>query len=155
MIVTGNDILPGTGIDLYGYPFPEYGRGVPDSTGQFFVPKWKEEIRNSYSSFEKDVLAAYGAEYWKDLFPQEDEFPERPYGVAWQIDLPAQSETQHIFDKCSKITRERIIEAILSTPKNFDAVWDLMQRELISAGVEKLEAEVTRLIRERIELWEE
>ena len=155
LIRTQKDYKTMTGIDLYNYPFPEYGRGVPDSTGQPIVPKWKEEIRNEYTSFEKDVLAAYGVEYWKDMFPHEDEFSVRPYGVAWQIDLPAQSEAQLIFDKCSKITRERIIEAILATPENFDTVWDLMQKDLIAAGVKKLEAEFTRLIRERIQLWEE
>ncbi|MBN2533269.1 MAG: ABC transporter substrate-binding protein [Spirochaetales bacterium] len=148
-----SDYKTKTGINLYSYPFPEYGRGVQDSTGQFFVPAWKEDIRNGYSPFEKDVLNAYGVEYWKDLFPPEEEFTVRPYGVAWQIDLPAQSEAQLIKDQCGKITRKRIIRAILASPGDFDAVWDTMLKELIEAGVEKLEEEFTKMIRERIELW--
>lgn len=144
-----------TGINLYGYPFPEYGRGVLDATGQPFVPIWKEDIWKGYSVYEKELLNAYGVKYWKDLFPPEDDFPLRPYGVAWQIDLQAQSEAQLINNQCAKIIRKRVIQAILTKPGNFDTVWDSMQQELIEAGVEKLEAEFTRMIRERIELWGE
>ncbi|MBN2444177.1 MAG: ABC transporter substrate-binding protein [Spirochaetales bacterium] len=144
-----------TGINLYNYPFPEYGRGVLDPGGQPFVPQWKEDISKEYSVYEKEILAAYGVEYWKELFPPRDIFPIRPYGVAWQMDLPSQSEAQFIFDQCKSIIRKRVIEAILSDPAQFDSVWDALQSELLAAGVEKLEAEFTRLIKERMELWEE
>jgi putative aldouronate transport system substrate-binding protein len=149
------DFSQKTGIDLYMYPFPEYGRGVLDSTGQPFVPEWKEDVRNGYSEHEKEVLAAYGGEYWADLFPSAELFPVRPYGVAWQIDFPAQSEAQFLFEQCKKIVRAGITEAILTSPDQFDSVWDRMQADLLYNNVEKVEDEFTRLVKERVELWGE
>lgn len=142
-----------TGIGVYLYPFPEYGRGVTDSTGQTYSTETKEKITASYSDIEKEVLSGYGAEMWMDLYPGKDEFPVKPWGDAWQISIPQSSEAYVISQKTEDIVKKKIPEAILSKPDQFDKVWEEFLKELEAAGVHKMEQEFDKLLQERIELW--
>ena len=69
--------------------------------------------------------------------------------------VPSGSETELIMQKCLDIVKKRIPEAILADPDNFDKVWDTFMKDLEKADVEKAEKEYTKLIKERIELWNE
>ncbi|WP_248925920.1 ABC transporter substrate-binding protein [Paenibacillus hamazuiensis] len=142
-----------TGIGVYTYPFPEYGYGVKDPSGQTYKIESPEQIISKYSDIEKEVLSKYNAKMWMDLFPKVSEFPVKPYGAAWQINIPQETDGAVIMQKCMQIVRKRIPEAILAKPEKFDEVWDSFQKELEQAGVHKLEAQFEGLLKERIKLW--
>ncbi|CAM4378055.1 ABC transporter substrate-binding protein [Paenibacillus tarimensis] len=130
-----------------------YGDGVKDSTGNYYTTNNPEQVLEAYSDVEKEVLAGYGATYWKDLFPQEDEFEVKPWGAAWNIPVPTDSVIPVTQQKANDIVRKRIPEAILAKPADFDKVYDTMLAELDKAGVKKMEEEYTELVRARVELW--
>ncbi len=143
-----------TGIGLYNArPWPYYGWGVTDSGGQMFSADTKEEIKASYSQTQIEGLKAYGAELELDLFPKTENLPKSTYGVAWQLDFSADSEYKVIMQQYSDLYHKRIPEAILTEPSNFDAAWNKFQQELIDIGVEKAEAEFTKMIQTRMKLY--
>lgn len=130
-----------------------YGDGVLDPTGNYYTTRFPDEIISSYSDAEKETLEAYGATTWKDLFPSEDEFPVRPWGAAWSITVPTDSEILVLDNKLRDITWKRIPEAILAPPAEFDTIWDNYMAELDAAGVEKAEDLREELVKQRVQLW--
>lgn len=144
-----------TGIGVYLYPFPEYGVGVKDPTGQTYKVDSKEQIIANYSDVEKEVLANYGAKMWMDLYPKAEEFPVKPWGAAWQINIPQGTDGAVIMQKVNESARKRIPEMIMAKPEQFDALWDSFQAELKAVGVHKLEEQFQKLLNERIELFSE
>lgn len=133
----------------------KYGDGVLDSTGNYFTTNFPEQIVESYNEVEKEVLAHYNATTWKDLFPSEEEFPVRPWGAAWQIQMPTGSDLSVIFQRCDDIMKRRIPQAVLADPSEFDEIWDQFMAELIEAGVEQMEREYTELVRKKVAFWNE
>ncbi|MFW5783770.1 MAG: ABC transporter substrate-binding protein [Spirochaetota bacterium] len=144
-----------TGIDVYAYPFPRYGRGVLDSSGNPFVPITTESIIENYTEVEKEVLAAYGATMWRDLFPTDFGDNVKPYGYAWQLSIASGTDPHVIWQRVQEINWRRIPESILAPRDEFDAVWDSYQQELTDAGVEELEEYFAGLLRARVEFWSE
>lgn len=140
-----------TGIGFYSYPFPEYGKLAKDSTGQYYKPESAEKVIGQYSNAEKEVLDAYGAELWRDLFKHN--YQPKIYGNGWEINIPTDSYASLLFQKIQEINRRRIPQAVLSKPNEFDSIWDDFQKELADAGVHKLEDEYNRLLANRIQLW--
>lgn len=147
------DFAPRTGIGTYTWPWPGYGQGAIDSNGDYYSPIFKQNIIDTYPEPEKETLAAYGAETWKDIYPSEEEIEESPYGVLWQINIPSGSEFTIIMQKYDEITAKRIPEAVLTDPADFDEKWDSYQEELVSIGIHDLEAEFNKLIEGRLKLW--
>lgn len=142
-----------TGVGVLKGFAPAYGDGVEDSTGQTFTIANTEQIIDSYTEVEKEVLSNYGVEMWKDLYPQEDEFPVKPWGAAYNIPVDSSSDLNVIMQRCLDIVKRKVPEAILATPEEFDKVWDEFMAELEGAGVEEAEEEYTELVRTRVELW--
>ncbi|TBL68316.1 ABC transporter substrate-binding protein [Paenibacillus thalictri] len=152
-----NDPLYGkkSGIGNYVYPFPIAGNARLDSTGNSFSTSSKEQIKKDYTDVEKETLKHYNVEMWADLFPKESEFPVRPYGAAWQINLATGSEADVLSKRLSDIFKKRAPEMILAKPEQFDGVWDAFQKDLEKAGVHKLEDEFTKILQEKVKLWSE
>ncbi|MEK3887176.1 ABC transporter substrate-binding protein [Bacillus sp. FSL K6-3431] len=150
------DFAKETGI---GYNFqrfaPRYGDGATDSTGQTYTIASPEQIKESYTDVEKEVLDGYGVELFKDLYPQEDEFPVKPWGAAYNIQIPAGSDLELINQKVLDLAKKRVPEAILAKPADFDKVWDAFMDDLTKAGVEQGEKEFTQLVQDTVELWSE
>ncbi|MEK4981212.1 ABC transporter substrate-binding protein [Bacillus sp. FSL K6-6540] len=142
-----------TGIGLYNAMFPRYGDGVKDSTDNYYTTNFPETIIENYTPAAKETLKAYGAEMWKDLWPKQEEFDVKPWGVAYNIPVPSDSNINITYKKVEEITRKRIPEVILADPAKFDALYDQFIKELNDAGAEKMEQEYTQLVRERVELW--
>lgn len=143
-----------TGIGLYcARPWPFYGWGVTDSTGQMYSTETREEIKAGYSKTQVDGLKAYGAELELDLYPKTEELPKSKYGVAWQLDFAADSDYKVIMQKYSDLYHKRIPAAVMAKASEFDATWDKFQKELTDIGVEKAEAEFTKMIQTRMELY--
>lgn len=144
-----------TGVGVYTYPFPEYGDGRKDATGQYYTTNTPEQIIANYNEAEKEVLAAYGVKMWKDLYPPMSALRKSAWGQAWQIPFAADSELSIIYNKCMDIMQRGIPEAVLSDPSEFDAVWDNLMKKLEDAGVQKANEQFTELVKARIELWKQ
>ncbi|KAA8786169.1 putative aldouronate transport system substrate-binding protein [Paenibacillus sp. 4624] len=142
-----------SGIGLYKNMSGRYGDGVKDSTNNYYTTNFPEQIQASYTQAEKETLQAYGASTWKDLFPNEEEFAVKPWGAAYNMPTPGDSDYNVIFQKTQDIIRKRIPEAVLSSPDQFDAIYDGLIAELNQAGAEKMEKQYTVLIQNRVRLW--
>ncbi|MBD2846459.1 extracellular solute-binding protein [Paenibacillus sp. IB182496] len=142
-----------SGIGFYHNMGGHYGDGVKDETDNYYTKNFPEQIVEGYTDAEKETLAAYDATVWKDLFPSEKEFPVRPWGAAWNITVPATSETNILAEKMKEITWKRVPEAILADPADFDRIWDAYMADLEKAGVERMEDGYEALVKERVELW--
>ncbi|SER49008.1 carbohydrate ABC transporter substrate-binding protein, CUT1 family [Gracilibacillus ureilyticus] len=150
------DYLKKTGIGFNFARFaPRYGDGVLDSTGQPFTTNTRELAIQNQTDTENEVLKAYGAELWKDLFPSAEEFPVKPWGAAYNISIPANSELQTINQRALDITKQLVPKATLADPSNFNVVWEEYMTALKNVNIDKAEDEYTELIRQKVELWSE
>ncbi|ALS26667.1 ABC transporter substrate-binding protein [Paenibacillus sp. 32O-W] len=144
-----------SGIGLYSNYTVRYGDGVKDSTGNYYTTSFPEQVIAGYSDVEKETLARYNAKTWKDLYPKEDEFPVKPWGAAWNISKPQNSELPIIEQQVQDIVRKRIPEAILAKPDQFDQIYDTMLAELEKVNSSKAEEMMTQLVKDTVELWSE
>ena len=142
-----------TGIGVLKGIAPIYGDGVVDPTGNTYTIASPQQIVDSYTDVEKEVLKGYGAEMWKDLFPQKEDFPVKPWGAAWNIPISPEDEVNLINQKTLDVVKKRVPEAILAAPGDFDKIWDQFMEDLEKAGVEEGEKAYTKLIKERVEFW--
>ncbi|WP_226530701.1 ABC transporter substrate-binding protein [Metabacillus niabensis] len=142
-----------TGIGVLKGFAPSYGDGVEDSTGQTYTIASPEQVKDAYTDVEKEVLTNYGVEMWKDLYPQADEFPVKPWGAAFNITVPGDSELALIEQKVLDIVKKRIPEVILADPADFDKLYDNFLAEIDKAGAKDAEKMRTDLIKDRVELW--
>jgi hypothetical protein len=118
----------------------------------FNIENYPEQIVSSYSEADKKTLEAYGATMYQDLWPADDAYPERPYGAAWTLPFETGSKASVVFQKTQDIMKKRIPEAIPAKPENFDKVYDTFLKELDAAGVDELNAEFTKMVKNRVAL---
>lgn len=142
-----------SGMGLYWNMMVHYGDGIKDSTGNYFTRNYPELLTATYNKSEKEVLKAYKAEHWKDLFPKEEEFKPRAYGAAYTMSLPNDDPAVILGAKMKDITWKRIPEAVMAKPENFDKIWDAYMSDLEKAGVKDMEESYTKHIQDRIKLW--
>jgi len=142
-----------SGIGLYLIFGARYGDGVKDPSGNYFTTYFPEQIVADYTNAEKETLAAYGATTWKDLFPSETAFPPKEWGALYNMPVPTDGDYQVIFQKTQDIIRKKIPEAVLAKPADFDAIYDGFIEDLNKAGAEKMEAEYTQLVKQRVSLF--
>lgn len=144
-----------SGVGLYTNIGGHYGDGVKDSTGNYFTKNFLEQIIENYTDAEKETLKAYDAATWMDLFPNEKDFPVKPWGAVWNISVPSDDEINIIANKVKDITWKQIPQAVMAKPEEFDAIWNDYQQKLIDAGVEKMEQGFTKYVQDRVKLWNE
>lgn len=149
----GNAYMKESGLGLYWNLTVHYGDGIKDSTGNYFTKSNGESLAASYSEPEKEALAAYNVEHWRDLFPKEEEFPERKAGAVYNIALPSDSKAAILMAKMKDITWKRIPEAIMAKPEQFDKIWDDYMAELEKAGVKEMEEAFGQYVKDRVKLW--
>jgi putative aldouronate transport system substrate-binding protein len=142
-----------TGVAEWVYPFPQWGDGVKDKTGQTYTIVTQQQLIDKYSPIEKEVLSHYNVKIWKDLWPTEKTVGVRPYGAAWMMNTPQDASFTVPWQKCQDIIRKRIPEAILAKPDKFDEIWATFMKELEDAGLKGMEATMTKLIQERLAFW--
>ncbi|HJB24402.1 MAG TPA: ABC transporter substrate-binding protein [Candidatus Jeotgalibaca pullicola] len=141
------------GIGAYIYPFPQWGNGAVDSNGQSISRDTKEDIMVNYTEAEKETLAAYGVDLWVETFPATETLGIPDHGRAYEYVLPSNSDVAIIQQKADDFTTQKITEAILANPANFDSIWDGMITELENMGIKDAEVEMTELTHKRLELW--
>jgi putative aldouronate transport system substrate-binding protein len=144
-----SDYMKETGVGLYGYPFPQWGIGKKDSTGQYYNPITENTIINNYNPSEKETLYSYGKRLWKDFYPDKNQLPKSQWGTAWQINIPKESNLYNIYNECNNIMKTGISHAVLCKPNEFDTVWDELMKNLLEAGVEKANKDFSELVRKR------
>lgn len=142
-----------SGIGLYYVFGPHYGDGVKDSTGNYYTTNFPEQIVAAYSAEEKEALAGYGITTWKELFPSEDDFEVKVWGAAYNMSVPSDGKYEVIYQKTQDIIQKRIPEAIVSTPDQFDKLYDNMLAEVDKAGAVEMEQQYTEWIKDRVTLW--
>ncbi|MBM7541592.1 ABC transporter substrate-binding protein [Amphibacillus cookii] len=142
-----------TGFGYYIHPFPNWGTGAVDSNGQSITVNTREQVIENQLDVEKEVLAEYDMELWIDWFPSQDDLQLSNHGAAYNFSIPAGSDIAIIQQRADDITEQRITQAILADPEDFDDLWDAMLDELETANVEKLNQEMTKLTQNILELW--
>ena len=142
-----------TGVGYYTYPFPQWGNGAVDSNGQSITPDTQEDIIAEYNDAEKEVISEYGMESWVDWFPSTEELGVSQHGAAANYTIPSGSDLEIIQQKADEISEQKITQAILGKPEDFDAAWDEIQQDLIDAGIEQANDEMTKITQDVMELW--
>lgn len=143
-----------TGVGAYVYPFPTWGNGVLDPSGNPYSADTADSIVVDYSMVEKQVLKAYGVERWAELYPSADDLYRSEWGSAWMIPIPSETGITPILDRCDAIMKQLLIEAIISPPEDFDAIWDRGMGLLEDAGVYEINKAFTELVKDRVALWQ-
>lgn len=138
---------------LYNAIAPRYGDGVKDATDNYYTTNFPESIQNGYTAADKATLAAYGVQTYKDMWPKPEEFKEKPWGAAYNMQVPSDSDVNIIYNKLTEIIRKRIPEIILAKPADFDTKYDAFLAELDKNGAQKMEAGYTELIKQRVALF--
>lgn len=151
--LTDSDYFKKTGKAVYAYPFPIWGKGKMDDTGNYYNPDSQDIVMDNYTEVEKEVLQAYGVETWADLYPSSGELPNSQWGEAWDIPIPSDSSIRYQLQACDDIMREGLVKAILSDPEDFDEIWEEILSQLNKANVYSMGNEFTKLVKARIELW--
>ncbi|MGP4041442.1 ABC transporter substrate-binding protein [Gracilibacillus sp. D59] len=150
---TDSDYGKETGVGYYVYPFPQWGNGAVDTTGQPITPNTEQVIIDNFHKTEKEVLAEYGIENWIDWFPPPEELGVSNHGQAWNYTIETGSDLEIIQQKADDLTEQRITQAILGDPEDFDAAWDSMIEELDAMDIEKANEEMTEMTQSIMELW--
>lgn len=144
-----------TGVNLYGYPFPRLPNNHIDKTGNEILPDMHiDDIRAKYTDVEKEVLANYGVNIWKDLFPTRDTYPSKTWGYLWMysIDDP---DIEVINSKIWDYTLKTVPQIVMAPVDKFDKAYDDFLAGLDNLGVQKVEQFYTDRIRKNVEFWSE
>lgn len=140
------------GSSGWQYPFPEYGAAYIDSTGNYMTPISPETVKAQYTPIERETLAAYGKEMWTDLFLKPEDMPVQRHGRAFEFALSP--DTNALFVQLYDTIANHLGKILMAKPGDFDQLWDAMVKEMYSVGVEKVNEEMTRIIRDKVNLWE-
>lgn len=150
---TDSEYSKKTGVGQYIYPFPQWGNGAVDSTDNPISPDTQEDIIAAYTDAEKEVLNEYGMESWIDWFPSTEELGISKHGSASNYTIPNNSDLQTIQQKADDFVEQKITQAILGKPADFDKAWDEIQAKLIEMEIEKANAEMTKITQDTMKLW--
>jgi putative aldouronate transport system substrate-binding protein len=141
-----------TGVTRWAFPFPEYGPAYIDSTGNYITPITPETVKAQYTPIERETLAAYGKEMWTDFFLKPEEMPVQRHGRAFEFALSP--DTNALFGQLYETIAVHLGKILMAKPADFDRLWDAMIAEMYQVGVEKVNAEMTALIKDKVALWE-
>lgn len=141
-----------TGIGLHNYPFPTYGVGRLDSTGNSFSLQTKESVIGGYNVEQKAALEAWGVEILTDIFPSSSQFEEVNYAPVWSQTLP--QEFNEIEKRLDAIAWPGLIDCIVGEENEFDEKWEGLLEQFEEAGRKEAEDMLSELIRKQVKLWQ-
>lgn len=142
-----------TGVGKRKYPFPVYGDGVQDSTGNYYTTVNKETVIQDYNDEQRAACEAWGTELLVDIFPQASEFEIPPYSAIWAYNTP--TEFGEITTRLSEICWPGLISCVIGDAESFDANYDKMLADMETAGMSEAENMLTEILAEKIALMEE
>jgi putative aldouronate transport system substrate-binding protein len=142
-----------TGIGAYVWPWPRFGTAYRDKAGNPVSSGTIENWTSNYTAIENEVLAGYGVKTWKELFPQKDQLPVAPFTGAYKIEGSLGSDFAALNNKLTDLSKKYCPRVIMAKPGEFDKVWDNFVKDMEAAGVREAEAQFTKAVQERVELW--
>lgn len=149
---SNKDYSKTTGVNFYAYPFPAYGDGVEDETGNTYTTVSKESVVAEYDEEEKAACKAWNVELLVDVFPQADEFEVPKYSAVWAYTKPA--EFDEIGNKLDEIAWSQLISCVIGSEKDFDSNYDKMLKEFEDSGMTEAEEMLTEIVKGRVALVE-
>ena len=141
-----------TGVGFHAYPFPGYGKGVYDSTGNSYQIEDKAYVISTYNAEEKAACKAWGVEMLRDIFPSSESFPAPTHSAGWN--LPMTRELAAEVEQLNAAAWQGLIDCILSPQDAFDACWEKLQQDLLDAGRLDAEAQMAELVKNQKQFWE-
>ena len=144
-----------TGVGLYVEPFPMWGNAALDSSGNPISADNLDAMIENFTDAQRETLGAYNAEIFVDLFPAPADFDVPRHGQVWALSVPSGSDLELIQTRAIEFSQQAIVQAILTTPDQFDAAWDAVIDGLIDLGIEQANYEMTQMVRNTISLWED
>lgn len=142
-----------TGVGQYNYPFPAYGTGVMDDTGNTYSTASKEAVIEEYNTEQKAACEAWGVELLLDIFPQKDEFEIPEFPPIWAYVMPA--EFTDLNNKLDEVAWSSLITCVIGKPEAFDANYDAMIASLEATGMSRAEEILTEMVKDKVALVEE
>lgn len=141
-----------TGVGFHAYPFPGYGKGVYDSTGNSYQIEDKSYVIDSYNVEEKAACKAWGVEMLRDIFPSSESFPAPTHSAGWN--LPMTRELAAEVEQLNAAAWQGLIDCILSPQEEFEACWEKLQQDLLDAGRLDAERQMAELVKKQEQFWE-
>ncbi len=142
-----------TGVGQYNYPFPAYGTGVMDDTGNTYSTASKEAVIEEYNTEQKAACEAWGVELLLDIFPQKDEFEIPEFPPIWAYIKSA--EFTDLNNKLDEVAWSSLITCVIGKPEAFDANYDAMIASLEATGMSRAEEILTKMVKDKVALVEE
>ena len=142
-----------TGVGFYAYPFPTYGNGVLDSTGNSYTTISREAVIAEYNEEQKAACEAWDVELLLDIFPQKDEFEIPKFSPVWAYAKP--TEIEDITNKLDEIAWSSLISCVIGTPEQFDARYDDMIKQFEASGMSKAEQMMGDIVKAQVKMLEE
>ncbi|NOW06655.1 ABC transporter substrate-binding protein [Clostridium beijerinckii] len=150
---TDKDFKNRTGIGQYIYPFPQRGNAAIDSSGNPYASDTLDVYVANYNKGEKATLEGYGKKSFLEFFPSAEELGKSKHGQQWQYNISTDSDIAVIQKKADDYTQKAITQSILGRPEDFEAAWEKIQKDLRAMNIEKLNEEMSKVVSEKIKLW--
>ncbi|MCL2322916.1 MAG: hypothetical protein FWC47_12545 [Oscillospiraceae bacterium] len=148
------DFRKRTGIGRYSDPaLYSPGYGWKTSNGQMLQYYDPNQLWNSYTPIQQEIMNAYNVKGYNQMFPLPSTIPMSPWGAAWTLPIGQTEESKVIVGKTEEITLQDVARAVLAKPADFDAEWDKFMKDLDNANIKTLEDEVTNLVSQRMQMW--
>lgn len=141
-----------TGVGFHAAPFPTYGNGIEDPSGNTYTTASRENVIKEYHEEQKAALDAWGKELLTDIFPQPEDFEIPKFSAIWAYATP--NEYNEINTQLDEIAWSELVAMIIDAPENFDASYDKMVEELEGVGMSDAEKIITDIIAERVAIVE-
>jgi putative aldouronate transport system substrate-binding protein len=142
-----------SGIGLYTYPFPAWGDGVKDPSGQYYTQNDQQGVIDQYSAATVESLKAYGDSTIRDQFTPASQLTPPVCGAAWEVTIPKESAVTDPYNDAEAVCPKDIPRIINASPADFDAEWNQFQSDLKATGIDKEGADFTKLCVARAKLW--
>ena len=142
-----------TGVGRYNFPFPAYGTGMLDATGNPYTTASKEAVIAEYNEEQKAACEAWGVDLLLDIFPQKEEFEIPEFPPIWAYVMPA--EFTDLNNKLDEVAWSSLITCVIGKPEAFDANYDAMIASLEATGMSRAEEILTEMVKDKVALVEE
>lgn len=138
------------GFKYFEYSWPRYGNGstLPDGNS-VGVERQPEVAQFSYTGGDKLILEKYGVETFSQLFAAPD---ERPWYPAWSIAFDQGSPTHIYGQKRTDLQKKYVPKLVLSSPSDFNKLWDEYVKEFNKLDVKDYEQTMTEEVRKKAKL---
>lgn len=142
-----------TGVGRYNFPFPAYGTGMLDATGNPYTTASKEAVIAEYNEEQKAACEAWEVDLLLDIFPQKEEFEIPEFPPIWAYVMPA--EFTDLNNKLDEVAWSSLITCVIGKPEAFDANYDAMIASLEATGMSRAEEILTEMVKDKVALVEE